>query len=153
MSKSSVSPWTVPYQSPLSMGFSRQEYWSGLHFLLQRIFLTQGLNPRLLHWQAESLPLAPPGKPSYLAILTWLGPSIGFPGNLSLPLLYCRARLNTVECAHQNCPKYIPLTFCMLCRIHLLNTAWYIVWIPAHPASMALSHLMNFFFLLCNTEQ
>ena len=36
------------------------------HFLLHRIFLTQGSNPRLshlLHWQAGSLPLAPPGKP------------------------------------------------------------------------------------------
>ena len=46
------------------MGFSRQEYWSGLPFLLQGIFLTQGLNPHLLcllHWQAGSLPLVPPG--------------------------------------------------------------------------------------------
>ena len=25
-----VAPWTVAYQAPLSMGFSRQEYWSGL---------------------------------------------------------------------------------------------------------------------------
>ena len=39
----------------------------GCHFLLQGIFLTQGLNPRLLHllhWQAGSLPLVPPGKPN-----------------------------------------------------------------------------------------
>ena len=38
----------------------------GCHFLLQGIFLTQGLNLyllHLLHWQADSLPLAPPGKP------------------------------------------------------------------------------------------
>ena len=38
----------------------------GLPFLLQGIFPTQGLNPRVLcflHWQAGSLPLAPPGKP------------------------------------------------------------------------------------------
>ena len=43
------------------MGFSRQEYWSGLHGLLQGIFLTQGSNPCLLcllHWQAGSLPLS-----------------------------------------------------------------------------------------------
>ena len=31
-----VSPWTVACQAPLSMGFSRQEYWSGCHSLLQR---------------------------------------------------------------------------------------------------------------------
>ena len=45
----SATPWTVAHQVPLSMGFSRQEYWSGLLFLLQRIFLTQGFNPGLLH--------------------------------------------------------------------------------------------------------
>ena len=42
------------------MGFSRQEYWSGCHFLLQGIFLSQGWKPhllRLLHWQAYSLAL------------------------------------------------------------------------------------------------
>ena len=49
------------------MGFSRQEYWSGLHFLFQGIFPTQGLNPclpGLLHWQMGSLLLAPLGKPT-----------------------------------------------------------------------------------------
>ena len=43
-----VTLWTVAHQAPLSMGFYRQEYWSGLHFLLQGIFLTQGLNPHFL---------------------------------------------------------------------------------------------------------
>ena len=36
--------WTVVHQAPLSMEFSRQEYWSGLPFLLQGSFLTQRLN-------------------------------------------------------------------------------------------------------------
>ena len=45
------------------MGFSRQEYWSGLHALLQGIFLTQGLNFCLGHWQADSLSSESPGKP------------------------------------------------------------------------------------------
>ena len=39
-------PWTVACQAPLSMEFSRQEYWSAL---LWGIFLTQGSNPGLLH--------------------------------------------------------------------------------------------------------
>jgi len=46
------------------MGFSRESTGVGCHALLQGIFLTQGLNPRLLrflHWQAGSLPLALPG--------------------------------------------------------------------------------------------
>ena len=55
-----VTPWTVAHQAPVSMGFSRQECWSGKntgvgsHALLQGIFLTQGLNLHLLcllHWQ------------------------------------------------------------------------------------------------------
>ena len=49
-------------QATLSIGFSRQESWSGLPFPFQGIFLTQRLNPSLLHWQADILPLAPPGK-------------------------------------------------------------------------------------------
>ena len=44
-----VTPWTVARQAPLSMGFSRQEYWSGLPFPLRGIFLTQGSKPHLLH--------------------------------------------------------------------------------------------------------
>ena len=55
-----VAPWTVAHQPPLSMAFSRQEYWSGLPFPLQGIFPTQGSDSQLLsllHWQADSLPL------------------------------------------------------------------------------------------------
>ena len=42
-------PCTVTYQAPLSMGFSRQEYWSGLPCPFQGIFPTRGSNPGLLH--------------------------------------------------------------------------------------------------------
>ena len=58
-----ATPWTVARQAPPSMGFPRQEYWSGLPFPSPGVFKTQGLNPGLLHWQAESLPSEPPGKP------------------------------------------------------------------------------------------
>ena len=44
-----VTPWTVARQTPLSLEFSRQEYWSGLPCPPQGIFLTQGLNLHLLH--------------------------------------------------------------------------------------------------------
>ena len=56
--------WTVACQAPLSIGFSST--WVGCRALLQGICPTQGSDPcllRLLHWQADSLPLAPPGKP------------------------------------------------------------------------------------------
>ena len=52
-----ATPWTVAHQAPLSMGFSRQEYWSGLPCLPLGDLLS------LLHCQMGSLPLAPPGKP------------------------------------------------------------------------------------------
>ena len=59
----SATLWTVAHQAPLSMEFSRQDYWSGCHFLLQEIFLTQGLNLCFLHWQVDSLPLSHQGSP------------------------------------------------------------------------------------------
>ena len=51
-----VTLWTIACHISLSMGFSRQEFWSGCHALLQEIFLTQELNPyllSLLYWQAN----------------------------------------------------------------------------------------------------
>ena len=59
-------PWTVPCQAPLSMEFSRQEYWSGLLCPPLGDLTNPGIHPsllHLLHWEAGSLPLAPPGKP------------------------------------------------------------------------------------------
>ena len=59
-----ATPWTVARQAPqapLSVGFSRQEYWSGLPFPSPGIFPTQGSNLhllRLLHGQVDSLPLS-----------------------------------------------------------------------------------------------
>ena len=39
-----ATPWTIAHLAPLSMGFSRQEYWSGLPCPAQGVFLTQGSN-------------------------------------------------------------------------------------------------------------
>ena len=58
-----ATPWAEAQQAPLSMEFSRQEYWNGCHFLLQGIFPTQGSNLRLLYKQADSLPLSHLGSP------------------------------------------------------------------------------------------
>ena len=60
------NPMDGAHQAPLSMEFSRQEYWSGLPCLSTGDLLDPGLNPCLLClllWQAGSLLLAPPGKP------------------------------------------------------------------------------------------
>ena len=52
-------PWTTGLQTPMSMGFSRQQYWSGLSFLPPGVFptLVEPWSPTL---QADSLPLALP---------------------------------------------------------------------------------------------
>ena len=62
LTKSCPTPWTIACQAPLSMGFSRQEYWSGLPFL-QGIFLTQESNPGLLHCRQILYQLSYKGSP------------------------------------------------------------------------------------------
>ena len=59
----SVTPWTITHQTPLSMGFSRQEYWSGLPFPLPGGIPDPGMKPGSPALQADSLPSEPPGKP------------------------------------------------------------------------------------------
>ena len=58
-----VTPWTVARQVPLSMEFSRQEYWSGLAFPSQGDLPHPGIELRSSAFQADSLPSEPPGKP------------------------------------------------------------------------------------------
>ena len=58
-----ATPWTVAYQAPLSMEFSRQEYWSGLPFPSSGDLPDPGLEPRSPVLQADVLPSEPPGKP------------------------------------------------------------------------------------------
>ena len=57
-----VTPWTVAQQAPLSMGFFRQEYWSGVPFPSLGDLLHPGIERTSPKLQADSLPLAPPGK-------------------------------------------------------------------------------------------
>ena len=76
-----ATPWTAAYQAPPSMGFSRQDYWSGVplpspkntgvgsHSLLQEIFPTQGSNPGFLHCRKILYHLSHQGS---LRILEWV---------------------------------------------------------------------------------
>ena len=90
----SVIPWTAAFQAPLSMGFSRQEYWSGVPlpspntaggccFLLQGIFLTQGLNLGLLHCRQILYQLSYQGKGlmSLLPVLWLKDDAVNVPGD------------------------------------------------------------------------
>ena len=57
------SLWTVAHQAPPSMGFSRQEYWSGLPFPSPGNLPDPGIEPRSPTLQADTLTCASPGKP------------------------------------------------------------------------------------------
>ena len=60
--------WTVAYQAPPSMGFSKQEYWSGLSFSSIGDLPNPGLEPGFPTLQADALPSEPPGKPSTISL-------------------------------------------------------------------------------------
>ena len=55
--------WTAAYQAPLSMGFSRQEYWSGLPSPSPGNLPNPGIEPKSPALQTDTLPSEPPGKP------------------------------------------------------------------------------------------
>ena len=73
----------------------------GCHFLLQGIFQTQGLNPHLLHWQADSLPLSHMGSPSPTAntcgnivVVNSVSPTGSFINKAGLNYSACRTSLS-----------------------------------------------------------
>ena len=66
------TPWTVACQAPLSMGFSRQEYWSGLPFLPSEDLPDPGIEPRSPALQADSLLTELQGKPNILSIFVYV---------------------------------------------------------------------------------
>ena len=59
-----ATPWTVAYQAPWSMGFSRQEYWSGLPFPSLGDLPNPGIEPGSPELQTDALPSEPLGKPT-----------------------------------------------------------------------------------------
>ena len=94
------------------------------HALLQGIFLTQGSNPRLLHWQAGSLPLAPPRKPTYSPTTMLLFPHLLKKFSIILTALssYCLF-LFFLKSSSKNClypslcslnppPSQVPSNYC-----------------------------------------
>ena len=94
-------PWTVAYQVPPSMGFSRQEYWSGLPFPSPGDLPDPGIEPRSPAFQADALTSEPPGKPNWsivdlqycvsfrcMAVLFLSLSSLGSSDTISFPTLF-----------------------------------------------------------------
>ena len=63
MFDSFVTPWTVVHQDPLSTGFLRQEYWSGLPFLTSGDLPDPEIEPMSPVWQVDSSTLCHLGSP------------------------------------------------------------------------------------------
>ena len=70
MSDSFVTPWTVAHQTPLSMGFLRQEYWSGLPFPSPGDLPDPGIEPASPELAGGFLTTELPGKPSLVVIIS-----------------------------------------------------------------------------------
>ena len=86
-----VTPWTVALKALLPMGFSRQEYWSGLPFPSPGNLLDSEIKPECPALQADSLLSELPGKPKNtgvgsLFLLQWISPT----QELNQDLLHCR---------------------------------------------------------------
>ena len=85
-----ATPRTVACQTPLSMGFSRQEYWSGLLFPSPGMFLAQELNPGLLNCRQIPYQLSYKGSPQcgrlwfnpWVGKITWRRKQLSTPGFL-----------------------------------------------------------------------
>ena len=61
-----ATPWTTAYQTSPFMGFSRQEYWSGLPFPAPGDLPDLGIEPGFPTLPADALPSEPPAKPLYI---------------------------------------------------------------------------------------
>ena len=64
------TPWTIAHQAPPSMGFSRQEYWSGLPFPSPGDLPEPGIEPRSPALQADTLTSEPPGKTQWRTVIS-----------------------------------------------------------------------------------
>ena len=101
-----VTPWTVAYQAPLPMGFSRQECWSGLPCPPPEDLPNSGIKPRSPTLQTDSLASEPPGKPENtgmgsLSLLQQIFPTQGS----NLCLLHCRPIL--YQLSYQGSPVFL----------------------------------------------
>ena len=91
-----MTPWTVAHQAPLSMNFSRQEYWTGLPCRPPGYLPNPGIKPRFPALQADSLLSEPSGKPQRTALRgkkrKWVTPNPELPSWFSGKESACQCR-------------------------------------------------------------
>ena len=86
-----ATPWVVAYQTPPSMGFSRQEYWSGLPFPSPGDLPDPGIEPRSPELEADALT----SEPLSCAVLDWEYPQ--GKSCVTLNLFQCTSLLSVVK--------------------------------------------------------
>ena len=111
----SATPWTVAHQAPSSMGFSRQEYWSGLPFPSPGDLPNSGIEPRSPALQADALTSEPPGCSVQFSSVAQSCPTLCDPMNRSTPGLP----------VHHQLPEFTPT------HVHRVSDGIQ----PSHPLS------------------
>ena len=104
----------------------------GCHFLLQGIFLTQGLNPQLLHWQVDTA--GPPGKPS---------PSVTFH----------RSSLSPPVSSSPSCSAHSHICFKLWSLPHFPAFPLHLLDLPASPLHLSWSSYVLKTWLFCSPRQ
>ena len=119
-----ATPWTVAYQAPPSMGFSRQEYWSGLPFPSPGDLPGPGIEPRSPAFQADTLTSEPPGKPWYCQIFFY-----------SRETLFCAysSEMRELLKSQEYVPRKIQPASCIRCLHASLYTSVFAAFSSFHP--------------------
>ena len=113
-----ATPWTVAYQAPSSMGFSRQEYWSGLPFPSPGDLPNPGIEPGSPALRADALASEPPGKPlnrNWHWKMIWVQNELLFPQATEISwLLFTEVTLSwpICHCVYFGHLWYLSYVFC-----------------------------------------
>ena len=102
----SATPWTADHQSPMSMRFSRQGYWSGSPFPSPSDLPNLGIDPGSPALQADSSPSGPPGKPLVRYLLR-RSKTAGTQGKFVSDFLSNCQTVFQCDCTHFTCPSVI----------------------------------------------
>ena len=119
-----VTLWTVTHQAPLSMGFSRQKYWSGLPFPSPRYLPDPGIEPRSPALQADSLSSSAASAAKSLQLcLTLCDPIDVSPPGFPIPGILQARTLEWVAISFSSAWKWRVKVKSLSC-IQLLATPW-----------------------------
>ena len=122
-----VTPWTVAHQAPPSMGFSRQEYWSGLPFPSPGDLPDPGIELRSPALQADALTSEPPGKPLLLFNHQYFGTAVaGSRDKAGKNKKLNKQKIGNHPRCMTNCSSFVspPRNFCLYLLFGIFVELW-----------------------------